>query len=704
MSDITHLPVLAKLFAVTVVLILVAELAYIAYASNLWMGVGVLLVSAGLITLFFYRLYIPVHQEAARLKEKLRTLQISLTRKGGIFTHTPDGMLVVNRRGKIVEANAAIHQMLGYEAKVLEGMHVDMLIPLELRKSHQEYMRAFFEDPRLRPMHHFPEGLPVVQADGSMLIADITLIPLEEQGEVALLVRDLSRERALKRELKQKADQYRAFAQLTQAFAFGLLCKQGRIEKQWVTPSVHTVLGEQPEEWLSRPLMTGGRLEEHEKQRLAYLLEQLQRPEETWQERILEDVFQVQTAQGTEIYLRVSMRAERQGEGVYIIGAAQDITEEYRQRQELASALEVQEVLLSTMSHEVRTPLTAIMGFASILKDEVPDEELREFIAHIETAGERLLTLLTSLLHLAQIRQHEFEGEEETVHAVAQVVRQYIKDMDPLPVRLNGPENLHVRMHAEALHGIIKHLLDNAYKFTSEGAISVSWYREGDRNLCIEVSDTGVGIHPDFIPHMLKPFTQESRGDRRLYEGAGLGLALVSEFVTLYKGDITVESEKGQGSTFRVWIPDVVAPGVHVQKEEPGKTCTSSPKVLVIEDNPTICRLVEKALDTEYQVQTVCRISDALNRLKHEAYHLFLLDIHFGGDNPYGGLTLLRTIRNDTRLGHIPVIAMTAYGETQSKRLFTEEGFDAFLAKPFSVRQLKECVSTWTGRAHSIAG
>ncbi len=693
MSGTSSLPFLGRIFALSVVLMAFAELTFYVRAI-LWLQATVSLLGGVSITVLFYKLLYPYMQEAIHLRKENARLRRLCVRRDEVIQHLHNGVLIVDGKGRILEANPAIHRMLDYAEGALKGMHVELLVPVDLRECHREHMRAFFQVPHVRPMHRMPDGLPIACADGSVLIVDIMLIPLShEDKEVALVVRDLSEERALRQALKQKVEQYQALSRLTRAYAFGVMLRGEEITKLWVTPTVREVLGVEPEEWMHMPAIEGEFVPEEERERLKYVLEQLREPGEAWAERTYEDVFRIWTREKREVMLRLFMRAEKRGNHVYVMGAAQDITEEYHRQMALQEALQVQEVLLNNMSHEVRTPLTGIIGFANILKEELQGDQ-REFATLIETSGERLLTLLTSLLHLAQMRSNRFQLKQEVLN-VAEVVQQYVvEDTPEVAVQLEGPSHLSVQMDPNVLHEMIRHLLNNAYKFTSEGSIRVFWQQEGEGNLRLQVADTGVGIHPDFIPRLFNPFTQESTGDQRAYEGAGLGLALVRELVDLYGGDITVESEPEKGSTFTIWIPGVVTTPVQTDVEEKRKPCTSCPRILVVDDNPTICRLIEKGLGEAYRVEIAHDVRAALDCLRRDDYRLVLLDIHLGHAHPQGGLSLLHTIRSDARLKHTPVVALTAYADGRARTRFLDEGFDVYIEKPFSVRQLKERVNT----------
>ncbi len=225
----------------------------------------------------------------------------------------------------------------------------------------------------------------------------------------------------------------------------------------------------------------------------------------------------------------------------------------------LRQANQLKDEFLANTSHELRTPLTAILGFTAVLKEEVPEEFL-EFLDPIESNGQRLLNTVNSLLDIAKLRAGMMEILREEVDMGAQAA-ELIRLLAPLAQQkhlllelVRPPQPLYVHLDRRFLERILYNLIGNAIKFTETGKVSVLVERDGDY-VCLRVSDTGIGIDADFIPHLFDEFKQESTGLARLHEGSGLGLAITARLVKLMDGDIFVESEKGQGSTFSIVFP-----------------------------------------------------------------------------------------------------------------------------------------------------
>jgi len=245
--------------------------------------------------------------------------------------------------------------------------------------------------------------------------------------------------------------------------------------------------------------------------------------------------------------------------------------ENQRQRQELererATNARLREldrlksVFLANMSHEIRTPLTSIIGFADYLSESLPEEHV-EYAQYILNGGTRLMDTINSVLDLAQLEGRAVKLSLEALD-LSEVIPSYLSlfenknpKADHVPIvyeseKESGPVAI---VDQGALQRVIINLVGNANKFTEEGKITVSTRIE-DKFAIIEVRDTGQGIDEEFIPDIFGVFSQESEGANRRHEGSGLGLAITKQLVDLMNGKIEVESTKGVGSVFRVFLP-----------------------------------------------------------------------------------------------------------------------------------------------------
>ena len=214
---------------------------------------------------------------------------------------------------------------------------------------------------------------------------------------------------------------------------------------------------------------------------------------------------------------------------------------------------------LANMSHEVRTPLTGILGFATLLEEEVPPEQ-RQFASLIVSSGRRLLDTLNAVLDLSRLEAGEMLLEVRKMD-LCQEVREISSYLRPLALEKGlemtietSPEPIECMIDSGALHIILNNLIGNAIKFTDQGSVRVRVSADELRGQ-IDIIDTGLGIESSFMPQLFDEFKQESIGLTRSHEGAGLGLAITRRLVLLMNGAIEVQSRKEEGSTFSVSFP-----------------------------------------------------------------------------------------------------------------------------------------------------
>lgn len=272
----------------------------------------------------------------------------------------------------------------------------------------------------------------------------------------------------------------------------------------------------------------------------------------------------------------VELRADRldQGSRSLLSVVVKDVVarREYEERlksvkQSLEEITRFKSSLLANMSHEVRTPLSSILGWAAVLNDELPERQ-RELVHLIENSGRRLLNTLNSMIELAHLHANTMNIRPALVDA-NEVVQSTVRGMEGLArekgLRLDvelSAEPAWVRLDPRCLHRSLVHLLDNAIKFTSFGHVSVTVQRD-QGHVRVSVEDTGAGIGEEFLPMIFDEFKQESAGLSRNHEGNGLGLPIARRLVEMAGGHIEVQSEQGRGSTFTISVVAVAAPAVH---------------------------------------------------------------------------------------------------------------------------------------------
>jgi len=274
---------------------------------------------------------------------------------------------------------------------------------------------------------------------------------------------------------------------------------------------------------------------------------------------------------GRKIVVMESARLikDKNGNELYIEGVVEDITERKRFEVELIEARNqaqasnrVKTEFLAQMSHEVRTPVNAILNFVQLIEDEVSrflDQETLSYFGMVNSSSARIIRTIDLILNMSQLQTGSYETifksidiyddvlvnlKKEYEHVAKRKGLQFFISMDGEPSKITADEY--------SVTQILTNLIDNAIKYTEEGKVEVNVKRTKNKRLKITVEDTGVGISKEYLPKLFEEFSQEEHGYTRTYEGNGLGLALVKKYCEINDAEIFVKSEKGKGSKFTV--------------------------------------------------------------------------------------------------------------------------------------------------------
>jgi signal transduction histidine kinase/DNA-binding response OmpR family regulator len=382
-------------------------------------------------------------------------------------------------------------------------------------------------------------------------------------------------------------------------------------------------------------------------------------------------------------------------------------TAELKQAMEVAKAANLaKSSFLANMSHELRTPMNAIIGYSEMLIEDAEDEgneSAADDLKKIHSAGSHLLSLINDVLDLAKIEAGKMDIFLETFE-VPKMVGEVVSTIDTL-VKKNG-NRLKVevdeaigemRADITKVRQALFNLLSNAAKFTHEGVIGlvvqgeqadgVDWIR-------MSVSDSGIGIPPEKIDHVFDEFSQADETTTRDYGGTGLGLPISRRFCHMMGGDITVETVVGQGSTFTIRLPLVVAAEEPEAAAETPPVVTPEPGeeqvVLVVDDDPNALDLLGRTLqEAGVRVVTASEGQEALNlaRTLHPA--AITLDVLMPGMD---GWEVLRELKADPVTQDIPVIMVTM---TEDRALGYALGATEFLTKPVQRTRLVQLLERY---------
>jgi len=366
---------------------------------------------------------------------------------------------------------------------------------------------------------------------------------------------------------------------------------------------------------------------------------------------------------------------------------------------------------LANMSHELRTPMSGVLGMLDIALDGPLDDEQRENLLTAKGCANTLLALLNDILDLSKIEAGKMQLEEipfDLRSLAEDCVKAVQPRTDGRQIRLDCVIDSDVPRRSAGdplrLRQILVNLLSNAVKFTEAGRVCLRMTLDGSPNcLLIEVSDTGAGIPADKLSLIFEEFTQVDGTISRRYGGSGLGLAITRRLVKILGGEISVESELGKGSTFRVRLPskpvcehDSCVLGRVADNRENGKPLNHGVTILLAEDNLVNQKVVTMMLQREgYRVEIANHGGEVLPALDRSAASLILMDMQMP---VMDGLEATRLVRADKRFRDVPIVAMTARAMDSDRELCLRQGMDGLVLKPVDRARLIAAVAKHLGK------
>ena len=391
---------------------------------------------------------------------------------------------------------------------------------------------------------------------------------------------------------------------------------------------------------------------------------------------------------------------------------AQDAAAEALQSAERASKAKTD--FLSNMSHDIRTPMNAIIGITTLMKTELHEpEKLAEHLGKLETSGQLLLGIINNILDMSRI-----ESGKTTLNVEKMNLPQQVSQLDSIIRQQAGQrrQTFTVNTHLQhenvladpnRLNQVLMNILSNAVKYTPTGGHIQLEVDELPRNehyarYRFVVQDDGIGMSEDYQKTLFDPFTREERSGTNKVQGTGLGMAITKSIVDLMGGSINVESATGKGTRFEVVLEfpiDAEADHAHQVQALPEEVEETSPlsgmKFLCAEDNAINAEILQMLLETKGASCTICpngqEIVDAFANVKPGEYDMILMDVQMP---IMDGLEATRRIRNgENPLGRvIPILAMTANAFLEDMQKSKEAGMDAHLSKPVDIAALEQTV------------
>ena len=416
----------------------------------------------------------------------------------------------------------------------------------------------------------------------------------------------------------------------------------------------------------------------------------------------------------------VPQKYDENGRVVSVLLANRDFTEEKKRELEQEEALrqekikaekanEAKSIFLFNMSHDIRTPMNAILGYSQLMKKELTNPKLVHYQEMIEQSSQLLLSIINNVLDMARVESGKMELDEnyEVVGNITQLVcGAFAAEASKKNIELNkivNVEHKHIITDSTKMQEILSNLISNAIKYTSAGGKvtidtrELPYDKEGYTLIQTKVSDTGIGMSEEFLPSLFELFTRERNTTLSKIPGTGLGMAIVKNLVDLMNGSIEVESVLGKGSTFTITIPHKIA-----NKDYTNRNIESShefdidfkgKRILLAEDNELNAEITTTILsEMGFEVKAVEDGILCVNEMQHQpanTYDLILMDIQMPNMDGYKATDCIRHL-SQLEKANIPIIAMSANAFEEDKKKAFDVKMNDYITKPIDFQKMEE--------------
>ncbi len=652
------------------------------------------------ITLIFLR------NNAHRLRRKEHRVRLRETRYRKLIEDSGFSTITIDRQGIIRFVSKNIERISGYNAEELVGISLLKCIPAAFRPQLADIIA------NMEKTEEYSDTLQMQMFTKERNDKWISCrsYPVKNSNneitELTLMIWDTEKERLLQLELQTMEQSQKSQQKLMQTILDHspalVYIKDLQGNFVFANKKFKTITEvDRNEEITNSDIYTEEKMKEVRKQDLMVAIEKRPIP--------FEEDFTLKNGNRAYFWAIKFPIFNEEGDVEYICGIDTDITalklsEQIiiQAKKEAEQAKAAQETFLANISHEIRTPMNGIIGMSNLMRDTSLNIEQKEYIEAISESAKNLLSIINDLLDFSKIKAGKFHLE--TVNFKPRNIIQTA--IYPLQVKANEKKlamNCFVDTSVpDTLNGdpirlqqIVINLVGNAIKFTDQGSIEIKVYpksrTEDSVSICIDITDTGIGIAANKIDNVFESYVQSDTSISRLHGGTGLGLAIVKQLAELQNGSINATSELGKGSTFSVQIPYKIVKATTIDVQQANEVINSDNgllegiRVLVAEDNLINQKVVRQTLLRQHaEVEIAGNGKIALEKLNYQDFDIVLMDLQMPEMDGYTATYHIRNILKN----QVPIVAMTADAiKGESDKCF-KIGMNDYISKPFDPKEL----------------
>ncbi len=620
-----------------------------------------------------------------------RKNQMMLEQLSLVASHVNNGVVINDADSKAIWVNKAFETITGYRAAEVLGKRIGDL----LLRNYTDNPTLTYARSRTASRQSFSVVLPAHRKDLSPVwLSVMNTIVLNDEGQADKsieILTDITQQ-------KESASQNETLNLALSKSSVGIVVRDNTNKVVWFNDAFETITGYCLNEFKGKHL--GDILIGPDTSMDGYKVAKDAFANQTTYE--IENLFYTKSGEKVWLYLSNTPLFNESGQMERQVCIVVDVTERKKAEQEIIATREAaiklgkaKETFLSVMSHEMRTPLNAIIGISRILLEEDPLDRQLENLDMLKFSTENLLTLINDVLDYTKIETGNLELELRPVNLkkiVTSTVEslQFKVDREKVSMRVKIDNRIPEILMVDntRVYQVLMNLLGNAIKFTERGEINLelALICEDDQSVSVrfKVSDTGIGINPDKLDYIFESYTQESTDTTRKYGGTGLGLAITKKLIQLHHSEIFVESEKGRGSSFYFTIRFARPGEAGIEESALDQLPVSIPSyILIVDDNP-MNRMVAQKTVMRWGIKSDLAKNgkEALEMIERKDYDLVLMDLHMPVMDGYEATRKIRMLA-DGKYKDLPVIALTGSDLVVRREMILDAGINDTVLKPF---------------------